>query len=52
MQWRGGETISHLSERTKQNAPRKTYAHISTPTNLRNKAGGLMIENNNAYKTI
>ena len=34
MQRSGGEEISHLSNRTKQNDPKQTYLHISAPTNL------------------
>ena len=34
MQRSGGEEISHLSNRTKQNDPKQTDLHISAPTNL------------------
>ena len=34
VQWSGGDEISHLSNRTKQNDPKQTYLHISAPTNL------------------
>ena len=34
MQWARGEKESHLLTGMKQNGPRQTYLHISTPTNL------------------
>ena len=54
MQRTGGETISHLTNRTGKLLfdQRKTYTYTSAPTNLPYKSRGLMVENNNAYETI
>ena len=51
MQWTGGETISHLTNRTKKIDQRKTYTHTSALTNLPYESRGLMAENN-VYETI
>ena len=52
VQWAGGERISHLPGRKRQNVPKQTYLCISAPTNLQYESRGLMTGNNNVYKTI
>ena len=54
MQRTGGETISHLTNRTEKLLfdQRKTYTHTCAPTDLPYESRGLMAENNNVYETI